>query len=102
MALPTQPFARKQFALPDFELLPLEFEPGQAEEADELLLDRAVSRPGPANVVALVQPLPTAGELRASIERHLSERGGESAADRPADAAEELRSALAELRRSLG
>lgn len=88
-----------QFSLPPFELAPLEFEAQAGEPFDELLLDEVVARIGPdADAVAVTQPMPTAGELRDSIERHL--RGARHNA--PAvDAADELRQALAELRRSI-
>ena len=93
--------AAREFTLPPFDLEPLAFELSSAVEDDELLLDRVVSvTGGQPNVVALSQPVPTAGELHQTIERHLGKAGGEPA--RPADGAEELREALAELRRSLG
>ena len=82
-------FTRRAFALPHFELPPLEF------EDDELLLDQAVAEPTPVHESP--RPLPTAGELRESIERNLQ------GSDRPRfDASDELREALADLRRSLG
>lgn len=90
---------RSQFSLPPFELAPLEFEVEAGEPLDELLLDEVVASIGrDADAVAVTQPMPTAGELRDSIERHL--RGSRHGA--PAvDAADELRQALAELRRSI-
>lgn len=71
--------------------LPLEF----VEEPDELLLDQpiAADAPGP-RVVRLFGPMPTPGEMHESIERHLGGRW------RGADATEELREALAQLRRA--
>ena len=71
--------------------LPLEFH----EEADELLLDQPVAADGPdPRVVRLFGPMPTPGEMHESIERHL---GGRS---RGADATDELREALAAIRRA--
>ena len=100
MAFFTQILPRRQFRLAPFDLAPLAFEMESDWEEGELLLDRVVTRsadqPG---VVALGAPTP--GQLHASIERHLrsSERPAAPAA---ADARDELRDALAELRRSLG
>lgn len=93
-----QLFARRDFPLPSFELPPLEFDDA-AGEADELLLDEVIVQIAPPPRAELSPPLPTAGQLRESIERHLR---GESRGGRRADAADELRHALAELRRSLG
>ena len=92
MPILDQLFARRDFSLAYFELLPLEFD--EAGEADELLLDQPAGHCTPNAASAI----PTAGELRESIERHLR---GDSASARRADAADELRNALAELRRSL-
>jgi len=92
--------AEREYSLPPFDLAPLAFELQSLEEG-ELLLDRVVSPgDGQANVVALSGPVPTAGELRESIERHLD--NGRDVEPTPVDAVDELRSALAELRRSLG
>lgn len=91
---------RRKLPLPAFDLAPLAFE--MAATDDELLLDRVVSRPGESpDVVALSAPMPTPGQLHASIESHLrtAERAPEAAAT---DARDELRNALAELRRSIG
>ena len=64
--------AEREYSLPPFDLAPLAFELQSLEEG-ELLLDRVVSPgDGQANVVALSGPVPTAGELRESIERHLT------------------------------
>ncbi|HEU4809403.1 MAG TPA: hypothetical protein VFS69_01980 [Sphingomicrobium sp.] len=91
--------AEREYFLPPFDLAPLAFEL-QSPEEGELLLDRVVSTDeGQANIVALSGPVPTAGELRNSIERHLDNARGVEPT--PADAIDELRSALAELRRSL-
>jgi hypothetical protein len=91
---------RRQFRLPEFDLAPLAFEMSQASD-DELLLDRIVTRTeNEPKIVALAPPVPTAGELRASIERHLRATG-RPPAPQPADAVDELRNALADLRRSL-
>lgn len=69
-------FAGRRFRLAQFEPVPMEFE-GQWVAQDGV-------------------QLPTAGELHLSIERHLSNEGAGDT-----DAADELRNALAELRRSL-
>lgn len=74
--------------MPLFDPVPLEF------EAEELVLDRAIERDG-GPVVRLVQPLPTPGELRDTVERYLEVKR------QPADATEELRGALTQLRRSV-
>ena len=93
--------AAREFTLPPFDLEPLAFELRSSAEEDELILDRIVSvGDGQPNVIALSRPVPTAGELHQSVERHLG-RAGEAPA-RAADGADELREALADLRRSLG
>ena len=100
MAFLTRFFPRRHFRLSEFDLAPLAFEMESDWEEGELLLDRVVSRsadrPG---VVALAAP--TAGELHASIERHLRSSDRQCKPAEP-DARDELRDALAELRRSLG
>jgi hypothetical protein len=71
--------------------------------AGELLLDDPLLAAGPGSrVVQLFQPgaLPTAGELRARIDRHLDSREGSP--DPPVDHSGELFEALASLKRSLG
>ena len=89
---------RRAFPLPPFDLTPLEF---AMDEEDELLLDQVFPAGGdPSRAVPMVVPVPTAGELHASIERHLKALPKLSEAKK--DASEELRDALAELRRSLG
>ncbi len=118
MTFSTRIFARRNFPIADFELPSLDFDPACADEHDELLLDRVVaSLEGEPNVVSLKTPLPTPGELRNSIERHLRARTAvpwpvapdtdadtdtDAAPAHDRDAAEELRSALAKLKRSLG
>ena len=87
---------RGRFRLPQFDLAPLRF--ALEEEPEELLLDAPLATPGQAPVQHLVRPNSTPGELVNSIERHLESRR----ANPPADAAEELKNALADLRRSLG
>jgi hypothetical protein len=70
-------------------------------EGSELVLDDILASIAPdSRVVRLFQPdrLPTAGELKASIDRHLGRAGPECT---PPDATEALHQALAELRRSL-
>lgn len=68
--------------------VPLEFDPDI-----ELLLDQPLKRAA----VAWAGPKPTPGELHAVIERHLREQP----APQLPDAAEELRAALASLRRAI-
>jgi hypothetical protein len=92
--------ARREFPLPQFDLQPLAFELGAVGD-DELLLDRRIERSKVhSNVVTLAQPLPTAGELRESIERHL-QASKEPTAPQTPDPAAELRQALLELRNTL-
>ena len=69
---------------------------------DPLVLDDILAELGPdSRVVRLFDPaaMPTAGQLKARIDRHLAT--GTSAAS-PPDASDALHEALAELRRSLG
>lgn len=70
------------------------------EPADELLLDDRLALPDESRVVRLFDPrrFPDPGELNERIARHLA-RGGPPAAS--ADASDELRQALAELRSAL-
>ena len=68
-------------------------------EQDVLMLDNALTQPHPASRVVQLfaaQLMPTPGQLKERIDRHLA---GEST--RPADASEALYAALDELRRSL-
>jgi hypothetical protein len=70
-------------------------------EAAELLLDDVLAELGPdSRVVRLFDAaaMPTPGELRARIDRHLSSGRGSAA---PPDASQALHEALAELRRSI-
>lgn len=93
--------ARRAFPLPQFDLQPLAFELGVPGD-NELLLDRVVEPSEEhSNVVALGQPLPTAGELRDSIERHLQATKDSSAVPPAPDPVAELREALSELRSAL-
>ena len=74
--------------------------PDGTAATEELLLDRALAYIGPdSRVVRLFEPaaMPTAGELKARIDRHLVE----SPRTAPPDASQDLYDALAELRRSL-
>ncbi len=89
-------FRRRSFALPPFELASLHFE---SEAEDVLLLDRVVQPSADDKVITLRQAIPTPGELSETIDQHLA---AASVAGRRPDAADELRSALADLRRSLG
>jgi hypothetical protein len=88
MAFLTRLLSRRNFPIPQFDLAPLAFE-----------LSRA-----PADAPGDTAPLPgTPGEMRESIERHL--RLVRSEDEQPLleqDAVNELRDAIAELRRSLG
>lgn len=70
------------------------------EPADELLLDDPLALPDESRVVRLFDPrrFPDPGELNERIARHLA-RGGPATAS--ADASDELRQALAELRSAL-
>ena len=70
-------------------------------EGDELLLDDILDQLEPdSRVVRLFDPaaMPTAGELKSRIDRHLDV---ESSAAQSSDAAQALHDALAELRRSI-
>lgn len=93
--MPPQP---EELLLTDADRLPLE----SSEPSAELLLDDVLAQLGPdSRVVRLFDPaaMPTPGELRARIDRHLN-----SSNTRPAthpDASQALHEALAELRRSL-
>lgn len=94
-----------------FDALPLSVEPLEEliltdadrlveQTSDELLLDDVLAELGPdSRVVRLFDPasMPTPGELRARIDRHLN--GGRPGP--PADASQALHDALAELRRAL-
>lgn len=73
----------------------------QQPAADELLLDDIVERIGPdSRVVQLFDPkrMPTPGELRARIDRHLV---AGTVQPPPPDATQALHQAIEELRRSL-
>ena len=94
-------FARRAFSLADFELAPLEFCEAASAELAELLLDQPILGPQ-STVVVFPQAIPTPGEMRETIERHLEAKDADDPAPAPASPAEELRLALAELRRSLG
>jgi hypothetical protein len=101
MALLTRLLARGSFELPEFDLRPLEFESEAPGELGELLLDEPIAASA-TNVVAMPQPMPTPGELRDSIERHLRARHNGDGAGERLSPADELKLALAELRQSLG
>lgn len=91
----------RQFSLPDFVPSSLAFDGATAEELDELLLDRVVTAiHDQPNVTALAGPIPTAGELRARIDRHLGAASDAAGATASSTALDELRSALTEIRRS--
>jgi len=78
----------------------LEQPPSLAHE-DALLLDDILAELGPdSRVVRLFDPaaMPTAGELKSRIDRHLDREEVEA---RTSDAAQALHDALAELRRSI-
>jgi hypothetical protein len=99
MSLSNRLWPARVFRLPPFELAPLEFEPELESAEDELLLDEPVTVVGPVPAaVPYIRLVPTAGELHDRIEQHL--RTNQGSAPR-VDAADELRAALADLRRSL-
>jgi hypothetical protein len=76
-------------------------EPAASQSEDALVLDDILAKLGPdSRVVRLFDPaaMPTAGELKSRIDRHLDD---EVSAQQDADAAQALHDALAELRRSI-
>ena len=82
-------------------LLTERLDPAPAGEEDALLLDDILAELGPdSRVVRLFDPaaMPTAGELKSRIDRHLDR---ETSAAQTSDAAQALNDALAELRRSM-
>lgn len=83
-------------------LLTERFEPpASPADDDALLLDDVLAELGPdSRVVRLFDPaaMPTAGELKSRIDRHLD---GAAVEARTSDAAQALHDALAELRRSI-
>ena len=92
------PWTRSQFALPKFELQPLDFS-GEASDGGELVLDEIAAGISAAPpVVAFHKPGESIADLRERIDRHLNRTPH---TERQPDAAEELRIALCELRRSL-
>jgi hypothetical protein len=91
MAFLTSLLSRRQFPLAQFDLAPLAFELGRSCEGEQA--GNSVPQPHPI----------TPGEMRESIERHLRLIKRED--DSPLleqDAVDELREAIAELRRSIG
>ena len=84
---------RRRFRLSEFQLSALEF-----EELAELILEDPVELSG-ASATGL---RPTAGELRQSIERHLQARDALAQPQEQVSPADELNSALRDLRHSLG
>ena len=89
----------REFRLPPFEPAPLAFDRDSSGGTDVLLRDAVDTAVGTvASSQSGQRPVATAGELHARIERHL-QVSRDGAAD--ADAAQELRNALAELRRSV-
>ena len=94
------PFSRtrSRFALPQFELQPLEFS-CEGPDAGDLVLDEIAAGIAAApSVVAFHKPGESIAEICERIDRHLHSTPN---AARQADAADELRIALCELRRSL-
>ena len=82
-------------------LLTERFEPSSEDRPEELLLEDILTELEPdSRVVRLFDPaaMPTAGELKSRIDRHLDE--GVTAAQNE-EAAQALHDALAELRRSI-
>jgi hypothetical protein len=92
-------FARSTFSLSEFELAPLDFCQEASAELAELILDGPVIAAAPTSTVVA---FPTPGEMHQTIERHLDAIDCAHPAIATASPAEELRVALAELRRSLG
>jgi len=92
----------RTFNLAQFELAPLDFCAEVSAELAELLLDQPILAAPDSTVVAFPAPIPTPGEMHETIERHLDARHLAQPESAPASPAEELRLALAELRRSLG
>ena len=89
-------FAAAELVLTDADRL----NPPAAACSDELLLDRPLAHAGVGSrVVQLFEPaaMPTAGELKERIDRHLADCPQPG----PADDSQALYDALAELRRSL-
>jgi hypothetical protein len=102
MAFLTRLLARREFPIPQFDLAPLAFEL-QRDDNDELLLNRpVVAAKGDSSIIALPDAARTPGELRESIERQLRLVRDDDPPLLEQDAVDELREALAELRRSLG
>ena len=65
-------FSRRTFSLAEFELAPLDFYEEVTAELAELLLDQPVPASRPlTTVIAFPRPIPTPGEMRETIERHL-------------------------------
>ena len=96
-------FGSRMFNLAEFELAPLDFCEEASAELAELILDRPVVEADlESTVVPFPRALPTPGEMRETIARHLEAKDCADPAIAPASPAEELRLALAELRRSLG
>jgi hypothetical protein len=93
---------RRTFNLAQFELAPLDFFEEVSAELAELLLDQPIPSAPDSTVVAFPAPIPTPGAMHETIERHLDSRDLAQAEPAPASPAEELRLALAELRRSMG
>jgi hypothetical protein len=93
---------RRTFNLAQFELAPLDFCEEVSAELAELLLDQPIPSAPDSTVVAFPAPIPTPGAMHETIERHLDSRDLAQAEPAPASPAEELRLALAELRRSMG
>jgi hypothetical protein len=93
---------RRTFNLAQFELAPLDFCEEVSAELTELLLDQPIPSAPDSTVVAFPAPIPTPGAMHETIERHVDSRDLAQAEPAPASPAEELRLALAELRRSMG
>ena len=80
--------------------------PFDGPEQDVLILEDALTQPHPASRVVQLfasQPMPTPGQLKERIDRHLAGESPRPANGRPSppDASEALYAALDELRRSL-
>ena len=95
-------FGPRNFNLAEFELAPLEFCEAASAELAQLLVDQPIAADRDSTIVAFPRAIPPPGEMRETIERHLESKDSGQAPEAPASPAEELRLALAELRRSLG
>jgi len=93
----------ERYEAPDELLLDQPLVEAATEAVAELLLDDPLTAPAPDSRVVILFAdgrMPTAGQLKHRIDRHLAD-GPREAQVSPSDAADALSEALAELRRSL-